>query len=121
MEINSYDPAKPPKKVFSVTLDAQQKIKGLLDLEQEDTLKFRVYVTGGGCSGFTYGFMFDREQNEDDIEVELAHCPVLIDSMSFPYLQGAKLDYASDLDGAKFRVHNPNATSTCSCGSSFVI
>jgi iron-sulfur cluster insertion protein len=80
-----------------------------------------VYITGGGCSGFQYGFTFDPNVNEDDTTVEKEGVQLLIDSMSFQYLAGAKIDYLEDLSGARFVIENPNATSTCGCGSSFSV
>jgi iron-sulfur cluster insertion protein len=84
-----------------------------------DNLKLRVYVSGGGCSGFQYGFTFDEEVNEDDTSVENGGVTVVIDSMSIQYLAGAEVDYKEDLSGAQFVIRNPNATTTCGCGSSF--
>ena len=98
---------------------AARKVKGLIDEEENPELKLRVYVTGGGCSGFQYGFTFDEEINEDDTTVENGGVTVLIDSMSIQYLTGAEIDYTEDLSGSQFVIRNPNATTTCGCGSSF--
>lgn len=87
--------------------------------ENNPNIKLRTFVQGGGCSGFTYGFTFDEEQNEDDFEVPVNDFKLLIDSMSMQYLQGAVIDYKEDLMGSNFSIKNPNATTTCGCGSSF--
>jgi len=101
------------------TDNAASKVKSLLAEENNPELKLRVYITGGGCSGFQYGFTFDPTVNEDDTTVEKEGVMLLIDSMSFQYLAGAKIDYLEDLSGARFVIENPNATTTCGCGSSF--
>ncbi|MDD4914617.1 MAG: iron-sulfur cluster insertion protein ErpA [Methylococcales bacterium] len=101
------------------TDNAAQKVAGLIQEEGNDKLKLRVYITGGGCSGFQYGFTFDEEVNDDDTLVEKAGVTVLIDSMSIQYLTGAEIDYKEDLSGAQFVIRNPNASTTCGCGSSF--
>lgn len=101
------------------TDSAAQKVAGLIQEEGNDNLKLRVYITGGGCSGFQYGFTFDEEVNEDDTRIEKGGVTVLIDSMSIQYLNGAEIDYKEDLSGAQFVIRNPNATTTCGCGSSF--
>lgn len=98
---------------------AANKVSELIADEGNDNLKLRVYVSGGGCSGFQYGFTFDEEVNEDDTCVEKNGVTVLIDSMSIQYLNGAEIDYKEDLSGAQFVIRNPNATTTCGCGSSF--
>ena len=87
--------------------------------ENNPNIKLRTFVQGGGCSGFTYGFTFDEEQNDDDFEVPVNDFKLLIDSMSMQYLQGAVIDYKEDLMGSNFSIKNPNATTTCGCGSSF--
>ena len=99
--------------------NAAQKVAGLIQEEGNDNLKLRVYITGGGCSGFQYGFTFDEEINEDDTLIENGGVTVLIDSMSIQYLSGAEIDYKEDLSGAQFVIRNPNAATTCGCGSSF--
>jgi len=101
------------------TDNAAAKVSNLIAEEGNDNLKLRVYVTGGGCSGFQYGFTFDEEINEDDTHVSNGGVTVLIDSMSIQYLAGAEVDYKEDLSGAQFVIRNPNATTTCGCGSSF--
>ncbi|MEY4718366.1 MAG: hypothetical protein RL563_984 [Pseudomonadota bacterium] len=101
------------------TDSAAQKVAGLIQEEANDNLKLRVYITGGGCSGFQYGFTFDEEVNDDDTQIVKDGVTVLIDSMSIQYLNGAEIDYKEDLSGAQFVIRNPNATTTCGCGSSF--
>ncbi len=98
---------------------AAKKVLELIEEEGNDQLKLRVYVSGGGCSGFQYGFTFDEEVNDDDTQVEKNGVTVLIDSTSIGYLAGAEIDYKDDLNGAQFVIRNPNATTTCGCGSSF--
>ena len=104
-----------------VSDSAVAKVKSLIDEEGNNDLKLRVYVTGGGCSGFQYGFTFDEVVAEDDSVVEREGIKVLVDAMSYPYLVGAKVDYEEGLQGSKFVIQNPNASSTCGCGSSFSI
>ena len=101
------------------TDSAASKVAGLIQEEGNDNLKLRVYITGGGCSGFQYGFTFDENANEDDTQVEKNGVKVLIDSMSIQYLNGAEIDYREDAAGSQFVIRNPNATTTCGCGSSF--
>ena len=101
------------------TESAASKVKQLIDEEGNPDLKLRVFVTGGGCSGFQYGFTFDEVVNEDDTSMERNGVTLLIDPMSFQYLAGAEIDYQEDAEGAQFVIKNPNATSTCGCGSSF--
>jgi len=107
----------PSPLVF--TDSAARKVKELIDEEGNAGLKLRVFVTGGGCSGFQYGFTFDEDVNEDDTSMEKDGVVLLIDAMSFQYLAGAEIDYQEGLEGAQFVIKNPNATSTCGCGSSF--
>ena len=107
----------PPPLVF--TDAAASKVKSLIDEEGNPELKLRVFVTGGGCSGFQYGFTFDEIVNEDDTQMSKNGVTLLIDAMSLQYLAGAEIDYKDDLQGAQFVIKNPNATSTCGCGSSF--
>jgi len=104
-----------------VTNSAVNKVKTLVEEEGNPDLKLRVYVTGGGCSGFQYGFTFDEAVAEDDTRVEREGATVLIDSLSFQYLAGAELDYSEGLEGSRFVVNNPNAATTCGCGASFSI
>jgi iron-sulfur cluster insertion protein len=98
---------------------AATKVKDLIEEEGNPDLKLRVFVQGGGCSGFQYGFTFDEIVNEDDTAMDKNGVTLLIDSMSYQYLVGAEIDYKDDLEGAQFVIKNPNATSTCGCGSSF--
>ena len=103
------------------TDSAAAKVSELIIEEGNDNLKLRVYVSGGGCSGFQYGFTFDSEVNEDDFEITKGSITVLIDSMSHQYLVGATLDYKEDIRGSQFVIQNPNAQTTCGCGSSFSV
>ena len=98
---------------------AAMKVKGLIEEESNPNLKLRVFVSGGGCSGFQYGFTFDEVINDGDTEVQQCGVTLLVDPMSFQYLVGAEIDYKEDLEGAQFVIRNPNATTTCGCGSSF--
>ena len=100
---------------------AVEKVKTLMDEEGNPDLKLRVFVQGGGCSGFQYGFTFDESQNEDDAVMEKGGVTLLIDSMSYQYLVGATIDFKEDLSGAQFVIDNPNAVTTCGCGSSFSV
>ncbi len=101
------------------TDSAAQKVQQLIKEEEQDNLMLRVFVQGGGCSGFQYGFTFDENQQEGDTVVENQGVKLLIDPMSFQYLIGAEIDYTEGLEGAQFVIRNPNATTTCGCGSSF--
>ena len=98
---------------------AVAKVKELMDEEGNPSLKLRVFVQGGGCAGFQYGFTFDEVQNPDDAVMEKGGVTLLIDSMSYQYLVGAKIDFKDDLSGAQVVIDNPNAVTTCGCGSSF--
>lgn len=109
--------ATPSPLVF--TDAAAIKVKALIQDEGNDALKLRVFVQGGGCSGFQYGFTFDENMNEDDTAVENGGVTLLIDPMSYQYMVGAEIDYTEGLEGAQFVIRNPNATTTCGCGSSF--
>ncbi|NTV95140.1 MAG: iron-sulfur cluster insertion protein ErpA [Thiobacillus sp.] len=100
---------------------AANKVKELIAEEGNPDLKLRVFVTGGGCSGFQYGFTFDEVQNDDDTTMEKNGVTLLIDSMSMQYMMGAEIDYTEGLEGAQFVIRNPNAVSTCGCGSSFSV
>lgn len=100
---------------------AVHKVHKLITEEGNDELKLRVFVTGGGCSGFQYGFTFDELVAEDDTQVEKDGVMVLVDPMSYQYLAGAEVDYTDGLEGSRFVVTNPNATTTCGCGSSFSV
>ncbi len=101
--------------------NAVTKLREILAEENNPNIKLRVFVQGGGCSGFSYGFTLDEEQNEDDFDFSYDEIKVLVDSMSFQYLQGASIDYKEDLMNASFVIDNPQAQSTCGCGSSFSI
>ena len=101
------------------TESAAAKVSQLIDEEGNPDLKLRVFVQGGGCSGFQYGFTFDEEVNEDDSVMEKNEVKLLIDARSYQYLVGAEIDYKDDLQGAQFVIKNPNAATTCGCGSSF--
>ena len=104
---------------IEITENAVGKIAELLAEENNPSLKFRAFVQGGGCAGFSYGFTFDEAQNEDDFVIEKSNVTVLIDAMSMQYLTGSVIDYKEDLMGASFSIANPNAETTCGCGSSF--
>lgn len=104
---------------IQISPTAVAKVRSLVEEEGNPELKLRVYVTGGGCSGFQYGFSFDEELEEDDTKIEKDGITVVVDAMSYPYLVGSKVDYQEGLQGSKFTVENPNASSTCGCGSSF--
>jgi len=106
---------------FVFTDAAANKVKDLILEEGNPELKLRVFVTGGGCSGFQYGFTFDEVVNDDDATMEKNGVMLLIDSMSYQYLVGAEIDYKEDLEGAQFVIKNPNAQTTCGCGSSFSV
>ena len=106
---------------LNVSDQAIAKIKALLDQEKKDNLSLRVFVTGGGCSGFQYGFKLDDEQDAEDTTISNAGVSVVIDSLSMQYIYGSTLDYTEDLEGSKFIIQNPNAVTTCGCGSSFSI
>jgi iron-sulfur cluster insertion protein len=124
-------PTHSPTLVF--TEAAARKVKGLIDDEGNPALNLRVFITGGGCSGFQYGFTFDESINMDDLVIEkklaeeedeggeggISLVKLLVDPMSLQYLQGAEIDYREDVDGAQFVIRNPNAKTTCGCGSSF--
>jgi iron-sulfur cluster insertion protein len=107
--------------MITVTDSAKIKIKDLLLEEGNPKLALRTFVQGGGCSGFSYGFTFDEQQNDDDFEVPLDDVKLLVDAMSMQYLQGAVIDYTEDISGSQFSIKNPNATTTCGCGSSFSV
>lgn len=109
----------PTAMVF--TDAAATKVKGLIEEEENDNLKLRVFVTGGGCSGFSYGFTFDESDNEDDTAILNQGVTLVVDPMSFQYLAGAEVDYKEGLQGSQFVIKNPNAKTTCGCGSSFSI
>ena len=106
---------------LNLTDSAAKKVRRLREEEGDSNLMLRVYVTGGGCSGFSYGFNFAESQNEDDAEFAIGDVKVLVDSLSYQYLVGSVVDYLEGLEGSRFVVQNPNATTTCGCGSSFSI
>ena len=110
--------AEPPVPLI-FTDSAAAKVADLIAEEGNPELKLRVFVQGGGCSGFQYGFTFDDAVNEDDTSFEKNGVTLLVDSMSFQYLVGAEIDYKEDINGSQFVIKNPNATTTCGCGSSF--
>ena len=105
--------------MIEITESAKTKILDLLAEENNPNLSFRTFVQGGGCSGMSYGFTLETEQNEDDFEIPLDEFKVLVDAMSMQYLQGAVIDYKEDLQGSSFSIKNPQAVTTCGCGSSF--
>ena len=106
---------------FVFTDSAAKKVKSLIEEEENPNLKLRVFVQGGGCSGFQYGFTFDEVVNDDDAKMERLGVSLLIDSMSYQYLVGSEIDFKDDLEGAQFVIRNPNAVTTCGCGSSFSV
>lgn len=106
-------------KMITISESAKAKITDLLSEENNSNLYLRTFIQGGGCAGFSYGFTFDEEKNEDDFEIPVDKFTVLIDSMSMQYLSGATIDYKEELMGSSFTINNPNATTTCGCGSSF--
>ena len=105
--------------IFSVS--AASKVKELIEDEGNDALMLRVFISGGGCAGFQYGFTFDEEVGEGDTVVENVGVKLLVDLMSFQYLSGAEIDYSEGMEGAQFVIRNPNASTTCGCGSSFSV
>lgn len=110
----------PPEPIV-FTEAAADKVRDLLIDEGNPDLKLRVFVQGGGCSGFQYGFTFDEDVAEDDTALQKKGVQLLVDPMSFQYLVGAEIDYKEDLEGAQFVIRNPNASTTCGCGSSFSV
>jgi iron-sulfur cluster insertion protein len=107
--------------MITLTESAKTKIKDIIYDEGNPNLALRTFVQGGGCSGFSYGFTLDEVQNEDDFAIPLDEFKILVDSMSMQYLTGAEIDYKEDLHGSQFVIKNPNATTTCGCGSSFSV
>ena len=118
-QVSSVSDEMPPPLIF--TDSAAEKVRDLVNEEGNPELKLRVFVQGGGCSGFQYGFTFDEVINEDDTQMTKNGVTLLIDSMSLQYLIGAEIDYKEDLQGAQFVIKNPNASTTCGCGSSFSV
>lgn len=106
---------------INLSARAVQKVRELVEEEENPGLKLRVYITGGGCSGFQYGFTFEDEAADDDTVIEREGVAVLVDPMSFQYLAGSEVDYSEGLEGSRFVINNPNATTTCGCGASFSI
>jgi len=106
---------------LTISASAVERVHALLADKGEPGLKLRVFIRGGGCSGFQYGFQFDDARQEDDIAIEQGGVEVLVDMLSLQYLAGAEIDYQDDLLGSRFLVNNPNAATTCGCGSSFSI
>ena len=117
--MNAVTEILPDPLVF--TDNAVNKVRELIAEEGNPDLKLRVFVQGGGCSGFQYGFTFDELANEDDTQLEKGGVKLLVDAMSLQYLIGAEIDYSESLEGAQFVIKNPNATTTCGCGSSFSV
>jgi len=113
-------PAAPPTPIV-FTDAAALKVRELISEEDNPDLKLRVFISGGGCSGFQYGFTFDEKTEEGDSSVENQGVTLVVDPMSIQYLMGAEIDYKEDLQGAQFIIRNPNATTTCGCGSSFTV
>ena len=115
------DSLKPQPTPLVFTDAAAAKVGELIRGEDNPRLKLRVFVAGGGCSGFQYGFTFDEKLEDGDTQVENRGVALVVDPMSFQYLMGAEIDYKEDLEGAQFIIRNPNATTTCGCGSSFSV
>ncbi len=116
MSVESFQPA-----AMQFSQKAANKVKGLIEEEGNDRLMLRVFITGGGCSGFQYGFTFDEDMEDDDTVVERDGVKLVVDPMSFQYLEGAEVDYTEGLEGSRFIINNPNASTTCGCGSSFSV
>ena len=106
---------------MKLELGAVAKLRELIAEEANPAIKLRVFVQGGGCSGFSYGFTFDEVQNEDDFDFKYEEVSVIVDAMSMQYLQGSTIDYREDTMGSSFVINNPTAVSTCGCGSSFSV
>jgi iron-sulfur cluster insertion protein len=107
--------------ILTIKPAAVEKIRDLLAEENNPDLKLRIFVQGGGCSGFSYGFTFDEQAQDDDFDLVFDNVHLLVDSMSSQYLQGAEIDYVEELQGSQFKIINPNAQTTCGCGSSFSV
>jgi iron-sulfur cluster insertion protein len=108
-----------PEPALRISAAALARVRELLREEGNPALKLRVFIEGGGCSGFQYGFSFDKERGEDDFVLDRDGVELLVDPLSMQYLDGAEVDYVEQLSGAQFVIHNPNARTTCGCGSSF--
>jgi len=111
----------PVSQMIKLSDRAAARVAGLLEEEGDNTLRLRVFVTGGGCSGFSYGFTFDDQVADDDAIIANAGVEMVVDELSYQYLAGAVVDFREDLQGSRFLVENPNAESTCGCGNSFSI
>lgn len=126
---SSAQPMPPVERPFipegtdpiNISASVIEKVATMLAEENDPSLQLRIFVTGGGCSGFQYGFAFDDEKKEDDVTVTRDNVKVVVDAMSLQYLMGAEIDYEDNLEGARFVIRNPNASSTCGCGSSFSV
>lgn len=121
MSAEAHVPESEAPQALVFTDAAANKVGELIREEANPALKLRVFVSGGGCSGFQYGFTFDENVEEGDTQVHNAGVTLLIDPMSYQYLMGAEIDYREDLEGSQFVIRNPNATTTCGCGSSFSV
>ena len=123
MDIATHDTANaaPPPAPLDFTAAAAAKVRELIAEEGNAELKLRAYIQGGGCSGFQYGFEFDENQAEDDFAIVTDGVTLLVDPLSLQYLAGATVDYSESLSGAQFVIRNPNAKTTCGCGSSFTV
>ena len=119
MDVAAFD--SDTRALIKIDISAVEKARSLMREEGDINLKLRIFVTGGGCSGFQYGFAFDTKTAADDIQLHQDGITVVIDALSFPYLMGAHLRYSEGLEGSRFIIDNPNATSTCSCGASFTL
>lgn len=108
-----------PEPALKISAAALIRVRELIREEGNSALKLRVFIEGGGCSGFQYGFSFDAERAEDDLVLDRDGIELLVDPLSMQYLEGAEVDYVEELSGAQFVIHNPNAKTTCGCGSSF--
>ncbi|MGH8113549.1 MAG: iron-sulfur cluster insertion protein ErpA [Rhodanobacteraceae bacterium] len=108
-----------PEPALKISPAALMRVRDLIREEGNPALKLRVFIEGGGCSGFQYGFSFDADRSEDDIVLDHDGIELLVDPLSMQYLEGAEVDYVEELSGAQFVIHNPNAKTTCGCGSSF--
>ena len=117
-QVQGFDPAS---QIVQISVEAAAKVASFLKDEGNPNLILRVFVTGGGCSGFQYGFMFDEQQNEDDSVYVQHGIKMAIDPMSYQYLVGATVEYEETVAGSRFSINNPNATTTCGCGSSFSV
>lgn len=119
VSVGPNQPSQAPTLIF--TDSAALKVKELLEEEDNPNLKLRVFISGGGCSGFQYGFTFDEGDTDDDLEVSNQGVALVVDPMSFQYLIGAEIDYTDGLEGEQFVIRNPNAATTCGCGQSFSV